>query len=618
MPDDLRPSPAIRRLPDGLVNRIAAGEVVERPAAAVKELVENAIDAGARHVDVTIRDGGRTRLTVGDDGVGMSPDELLLAVERHATSKLPDDDLVRIGQLGFRGEALPSIGAVSRLTLTSRPRSPRDAGTWSLTVEGGAVGEPAPTAGKPGTVVDVRDLFYATPARLKFLKRERAETAAVEDVVARLALAWPAIGFTLGDERRRRLALDPVLGAGADARLMRIGAVLGRDFAGDAVAVDVARDGVRLSGHLALPTANRATAQAIHLFVNGRPVRDRLLMAAVRAGYGDTLPRDRHPAAVLFLDLPAEAVDVNVHPAKAEVRFRDAGFVRGVVVSALRHVLGAAGHRTSAALGGAGLAPRSGGGGASVRAWQMPAPPAYVPAALAETASAFQAPLGTADGAPAARPAGTPEPSPDAPSTGAPDLLDDAHPLGAVKAQLHNTYIVAETADGIVLVDQHAAHERLVYERMKRALAAGPVAAQRLLIPEVVALDGPGADRLAERAGELAALGLEIEPFGDATVAVQAVPALLGQADVAGLVRDLADSLGAVDATTPLIDRLERVCATLACHSSVRAGRPLNAAEMSALLREMEATPFSGQCNHGRPTVVRLALADLERLFERR
>jgi DNA mismatch repair protein MutL len=597
----------LRLLPTGLVNRIAAGEVVERPAAAVKELVENAIDAGARHIDVVVRDGGRTLISVADDGQGMTRDELVLAVERHATSKLPDDDLVDIRHLGFRGEALPSIGAVSRMTIASRARGASDA--WSLTVDGGIKSAPVPAAQPAGTRVEVRDLFFATPARLKFLKAERTELQHALDVVHRLAMAHPAIAFTLSDGTREMLRLAAAQGDLLDARLARLGAVMGRDFAQNALPLDAEREGIRLLGHAGVPTLNRGTAQHQYLFVNGRPVRDRLLVGAVRGAYQDFLARDRHPMVALFLELPPEAVDVNVHPAKAEVRFRDPGLVRGLIVGALKHALAEAGHRASTTVAGAAL------GAFRPGAAPMPyRPGTAAPRGLYESAAAYQAPF-----APAPL-AGLAEPSAPPPAAG-PDAtapMDAAHPLGAARAQLHETYIVAQTADGIVIVDQHAAHERLVYERMKTALENGGVARQGLLIPEVVELDPGAVERLAARAGDLAELGLELEAFGPGAVVVRAVPALLGAADIQGLVRDLADELAELGDAFALKERLEEVCGTMACHGSVRAGRRLSQAEMDALLRQMEATPHSGQCNHGRPTYVELKLADIEKLFGRR
>jgi len=601
----------LRRLPETLVNRIAAGEVIERPAAAVKELVENAVDAGARRIEVTLREGGRSFISVGDDGCGMTPQEIELAVERHATSKLPDDDLVHIATLGFRGEALPSIAAVSRLTVTSRAAGAEQG--WSLSVEGGRRGALKPAALAAGTRVEVSDLFYATPARLKFLKTTRSELNQVVDTLSRLAMACPGIAFTLSDESRNLLRLTAAEGDLFDVRLHRLGAVMGRDFAENALPIEARREDLGLTGHIGLPTLNRGTAQHQYLFVNGRPVRDRLLQGAVRGAYHDFLARDRHPLVALFVDCPPEAVDVNVHPAKAEVRFRDPGLVRGLIVSACRHALAAAGHRASSHIAAGALgALRPAAGPAGVPGWRPQR--AGIPRGLAEAAAAFHTPFGE----PAARPATGEAVAGGAPAAeaAAPAAVD--YPLGAARAQLHETYIVAQTADGIVIVDQHAAHERLVYEGMKRALAARGVARQILLIPEVVELDGPAAERLSARAAELAELGLVLEPFGAGAVVVREVPALLGEIDAQRLVRDLADALSDIGEALPLRERLEEVCGTLACHGSVRAGRRLNSEEMNALLRQMEATPHSGQCNHGRPTYVELKLADIERLFGRR
>ena len=618
----------IRRLPEGLVNRIAAGEVIERPAAVVKELVENAIDAGAGQIDVALRAGGRALIAVTDDGCGMDAEELRLAVERHATSKLPDDDLVHIATLGFRGEALPSIGAVSRLTVTSRPEGASQA--WRLAVEGGLLGEVEPAAQPRGTRVEVRDLFYATPARLKFLKSVRAELDAARDTLNRLAMAHPGIGFALSDDTRRLIELPPasddlLQGAegegGRDARLKRLAAVMGREFAENALPIAAEREGVRLTGYIGLPTLNRGNAQAQYLFVNGRPVRDRLLHGAVRGAYQDFLARDRHPMVALFLDLPPEAVDVNVHPAKAEVRFREAALVRGLIIGACRHALAEAGHRASTtvaqdALGalrpglGGGPSMPAGGGG-----WNAPAyrsGTGTLPRGLAESVAGYHAPLPELAAAPGARV----EQGPETDSALAEAAAD--YPLGAARAQLHETYIVAQTGDGIVIVDQHAAHERLVYERMKQALADTGVARQILLLPEVVELDEPAAARLVTRAPELAELGLVLEAFGEGAVVVREVPAMLGEADVQSLVRDLADELAELGEALALKERLETICGTMACHGSVRAGRRLTQDEMNAVLRQMEATPHSGQCNHGRPTYVELKLADIERLFGRR
>ena len=612
----------IRRLPETIVNQIAAGEVIERPASAVKELVENAIDAGARRIDVVLRDGGRTLIAVTDDGRGMTADELGLAVERHATSKLPDNDLTHIATLGFRGEALPSIGSVSRLSIASRVAG---ADGWQIRVEGGRVHEVQPAPLTNGTRVEVRDLFYATPARLKFLKTERTEMDHAVDTVQRLAMAHPEIGFSIGDGERERFASAATedLGGSEDARLRRLSDVMGRDFADNALAIDAERDGVRLTGHAGLPTLNRNTTKHQYLFVNGRPVRDRLLTGAVRGAYQDFLARGRHPLVALFVDIDPELVDVNVHPAKAEVRFRDPGVVRGLIVGGLRHALAAAGHRASttvadAALGafrpgGAPGLPPTGYGGGPGRGGGFGGGP--VPQGLAEAAARYFAPQDQANGeafpglesAPAAAPLEPDAVSPDA-----------AYPLGAAQAQLHETYIVSQTRNGLVIVDQHAAHERLVYERMKAALANGGVARQGLLLPEVVDLDEASAERLAARAEELAELGLVLEKFGAGAVVVREVPGLLGQSDVAGLIRDLADDLSEIGVAHSLKERLEDVCGTMACHGSVRAGRRLNRDEMNALLREMEVTPHAGQCNHGRPTYVELNLADIERLFGRR
>jgi DNA mismatch repair protein MutL len=597
----------LRRLPLNLVNQIAAGEVVERPASAVKELVENAIDAGARRIAVTLKEGGRTFLAVVDDGGGMDRQELVLAVERHCTSKLPDDDLSDIRTLGFRGEALPSIASVSRFTITSRlhPERPGADTAWSLQIDGGTKGEPRPAAHPPGTRVEVRDLFFATPARLKFLKEPRTESSHVADAMRRLAMAHPAIGFRLESEERALFdlpAANPSLLDRPDAaRLERLAAIMGRDFADNSVAIDANREGFRLTGFAGLPTLNRPTSQHQYLFVNGRPVRDKLLAGAVRGAYQDFLARDRNPMVALFLDAPPEMVDVNVHPAKTEVRFRDAGIVRGLIVGALRTALSAAGHRASTTVSDAALGafrPHTG--------YSMPLPMgnrygSSLPRGLAEAAMQFMAP-------PSVR---TEEPSP---------VNGEAshYPLGVARAQLHETYIVAQTDGGVVIVDQHAAHERLLHEKLKNQLEAEGVKRQALLLPEVVDVGEDGARRLTQRAAELADMGLVLEPFGLGAVVVREMPALLGEADIQGLVRDLADELAEMGDHLSLKEKVEEVCGTLACHTSVRAGRRLTVDEMNALLRQMEATPHSGQCNHGRPTYVELKLADIERLFGRR
>ncbi|MBB4264404.1 DNA mismatch repair endonuclease MutL [Roseospira visakhapatnamensis] len=634
----------IRELPPTLVNRIAAGEVVERPASAVKELVENSLDAGASRVDVTLGDGGRARIVVVDDGVGMAPEALPLAVRRHCTSKLAaDSDLTTIHTLGFRGEALPSIGSVARLTLTSRP--PDADSAWRLTVAAGLVGAVEPAAHPPGTRVEVGDLFFATPARLKFLKAARTEQTHTVDAVKRLAMAHPEVAFTVADGDRvllRAPALSPdLLADPAAARRERLGAVLGRAFAENGVPLDLAREGARLAGFAGLPTFHRGTSSEQYLFVNGRPVRDRLLHGAVRGAYQDFLARDRHPVVALYLEIDPAAVDVNVHPAKTEVRFRDAALVRGLIVSGIRHALADAGHRASTTVA-AGLLGRArpegeetapgprlplgrgggrgglGGGGLGGAGWRGLAPP---PARALDAARTFQAPEVTPEGGFAE---GIPPPPPpanplgDAGAPAVPEEDDRDRPLGRARAQVHTTYIVAETTDGLVIVDQHAAHERLVYERMKQALAEGGIARQGLLLPEVVELDEAAAARLVARAGELADLGLTLESFGPGAVVVRETPALLGRCDVVALVRDLADDLAEWGQTLALRDRLADVCGTLACHGSVRAGRRLNEAEMNALLRQMEDTPHSGQCNHGRPTYVDLRLSDIEKLFGRR
>jgi len=603
----------IRLLPPNLVNQIAAGEVVERPASVVKELVENALDAGARRIDIHLRDGGRSLIVVEDDGQGMTREELALSVERHATSKLPDDDLVHIHSFGFRGEALPSIGAVGRLTIASRARGADQA--WSISVDGGVKSAAEPAARGKGTRVELRDLFYAVPARLKFLKSPRSESSAAQEFVERLAMAHPDVSFSLRDEERLALRL-PAIGADllqdpAAATLERLGAIMGRDFADNAARLDALRESVRLTGFAGLPTLNRATSTQQFLFVNGRPVKDRLIIGAIRGAYQDFLARDRHPMVALFVDLPAEEVDVNVHPAKAEVRFRDATLVRGLIVSAIRAALAEAGHRASSTIAadtfGSFTAPTHlSSPQASWRAF--PSTAGRSSSALAAQAMAAFAPLSAEFEQPSARIDAVP----------VADSASAANPLGAARAQLHETYIVAQTADGIVIVDQHAAHERLVYERMKAALESGAVARQALLIPEIVELDGLNAERLIARSGELAELGLVIEPFGAGAIVVREVPALLGQSDVRGLIQDLADELVELGDALSLKERLQDVCSTMACHGSVRAGRRLTQPEMDALLRQMEATPHSGQCNHGRPTYVELKLADIERLFGRR
>ena len=598
----------VRQLSEAVVNRIAAGEVVERPASVVKELVENALDAGARRIDVLTDGGGRRLIRVTDDGEGMTRADLELAIERHATSKLDGDDLMSIRTLGFRGEALPSIGAAARLIITTRHASEPHA--WSISVDAGIRSAVKPAALAQGTTVEVRDLFYATPARLKFLKTDRSEAEAVREVVRRLAMSRPDVSFTLAGEERA-----PVTWGAVDSdQITRLGDVLGADFRANAIAIDAEREGVRVSGFAGLPTLSRANSLGQYLFVNGRPVRDKLLYGSVRAAYADYLPRDRHPLLALFVSLDAREVDVNVHPAKTEVRFRDGVLVRGLIVHALKDALAREGQRASTTGGSATIAtfrpaatPRRG-----TYDWRRS--PAR-PAGFAATRSAAAA--GFAEAAQVAFDVG--EPAADAAVASfepAADQID--RPLGAARAQVHETYIVAQTRDGLVIVDQHAAHERIVYERMKAAIEKSGIARQILLIPEVVELDEANATRLASRADELARFGLVIETFGTGAVAVRETPSLLGEVDVRGLIGDLAEHMAEWDDSLPLERRLRHVSATMACHGSVRAGRRLKPDEMNALLREMEAVPNSGQCNHGRPTYVELKLTDIERLFGRR
>jgi len=604
--------PVIRQLSPETVNRIAAGEVIERPASVVKELVENAIDAGAREIEIVTVAGGLSMIRVTDDGCGMDAEDLSLAIGRHATSKLREDDLFDIRHLGFRGEALPSIGSIADLVVASRAAGARDA--YEIRVERGERHPLRPAAVNQGTRVEVRALFSATPARLKFLKSERAENSATGEVVKRLAMAHPGIGFSLATGERVGLRL-PAAAPTPEGLLERLGRIMSREFMDDALAVDGARDGVRVRGFAGLPTLNRPDQSQQYLFVNGRTVRDRLMIGALRGAYGDLVPRGRHPLAALFVDLDPREVDVNVHPTKAEVRFRDAGRVRTVIVGAVGAALAAAGHRASAQGGEATIetllrSAAAEGRGAPAAVWHAADAGAggFARALGPGLAEAMQAPLAALD-MPSADTALVAEPPP-------PDLID--RPLGAARAQLHETYIVAQTRSSVVIVDQHAAHERLVYERLKAMLAEGGVARQMLLIPAVVDVGGDAAEALAERSDELAGLGLCLEPFGAGAVLVREVPALLGQSDVGGLIRDLAADIMADGETRALTDRLEAVASRMACHGSVRAGRRLTGAEMNALLREMESVPYSGQCNHGRPTYVELRLADIERLFGRR
>lgn len=591
--------PVIRQLDDAAINRIAAGEVLERPASAVKELVENSIDAGATRIEVVIADGGKTLIRVTDDGCGMAPTDLPLALSRHATSKIDGSDLLNIRSFGFRGEALPSLGATGRLTITSRAKG-ADAAT--ISVAGGQAEAVKPAALSSGTVIELRDLFYATPARLKFLRTDRAEAQAVTDVVKRLAMAEPFVTFILRDaskgDNRVVFRADAETGDLFDALHGRLRTVLGRDFAENALRIDTQRDGFHLTGYAALPTYSRGAAVAQFLFVNGRPVRDKMLLGALRAAYMDVLSRDRHPVAALFVDCDPTLVDVNVHPAKSEVRFRDPGTVRGLIVSGLRHALAGAGHRASTTVANATL-------GAMTpvqpepRVYQMDRP------SFSARSMTFQAQAPGFGEAPSARIEPVIEDEPD-------DL-----PLGAARAQVHENYIIAQTEKGIVIVDQHAAHERLVYEKLKAQMAENGVAAQALLIPEVVELSENEATQLLEIADDLAKFGLTIEPFGGGAIAVRETPAILGEVNAAAMIRDILDELADQGDSASVQARIEAILSRVACHGSIRAGRRMQAAEMNALLREMEATPLSGQCNHGRPTYVELKLTDIERLFGR-
>ena len=584
---------SIRRLPEHLVNRIAAGEVVERPASALKELVENAIDAGASRIDIRLSLGGTELIEVADDGCGMTPEDMALALERHATSKLPDDNIEHVATMGFRGEALPSIASVARLSLDSRVRG---ADGWRRVVDNGQLVEEGPAALPPGTCVRVETLFAKVPARRKFMRTARSEYAAAVDVVKRLAMARPDIGFSLEHDGRRALSVPP-----AQSQPERVAALTDRDLAENSVAVDLEREDYVLGGVAGLPTFNRGVADHQYLFVNGRPVKVRLLIGAVRGAYADVLARDRHPVVALFLTVPPEEVDVNVHPAKTEVRFRDPALVRGMIISGLRRALEGAGHRSAQPVARDALSLWQRDATASPAAMNSATGTLWAAPRLYEQRPSFTAP-----------PMARAEPAFDAPPASV------SYPLGVARGQVSKTYIVAEAEDGLVIVDQHAAHERLVLERMRRALDGGRIASQALLLPEVVELDEPACDRLEARFEELGEFGLDLERFGPVAVLVRAVPALLGNGDAKGLVTDLADELSAFDQALSLKEKLDAVAATMACHGSVRAGRVLSVAEMNALLREMEVTPHSGQCNHGRPTWVKLAHGDIEKLFGRK
>ncbi|MDR9427813.1 MAG: DNA mismatch repair endonuclease MutL [Salibaculum sp.] len=598
--------PVIRQLDDAAINRIAAGEVVERPASAVKELVENALDAQATRIEIEVADGGKTLIRITDDGIGMAETDLPLALARHATSKIDGADLLNIQSFGFRGEALPSLGAVGRLTIRSRAAGHAGA---ELSVSGGAGEQVRPAALSGGTVVELRDLFFATPARLKFLRTDRAEMQAITDVIKRLAMAEPQVSFILrdvsGGQDRITFRADAQTGDLFEALKGRLRRVLGKDFTENAIPIQADREGVHLTGFAALPTYSRGSAVQQFLFVNGRPVRDKLLIGALRAAYMDTLSRDRHPAACLFIEVDPTRVDVNVHPAKSEVRFRDPGTVRGLIVSALRHALAEAGHRSSSTVAGATLGAFRPEPSAS-RVYQMDRPASGARAAsyaaqapgFAEMAQDYSARV---------------EPQPDRDDS---ERLE-ARPLGAARAQVHENYIVAQTETGMILVDQHAAHERLVYEKLKRQMADNGVAAQALLIPEIVEMSQAEAQTLLDHAEALRRFGLTLEPFGGGAVAVRETPALLGEVNCKALLADILDELADEGSSDLVQSRLEAILSRVACHGSIRSGRRMQAEEMNALLREMEATPLSGQCNHGRPTYVELNLADIERLFGR-
>jgi len=603
---------SIQQLEESAINRIAAGEVVERPSSAVKELVENAIDAGATRIDVAIADGGKTLIRVTDDGCGIPPEELPLALARHATSKIDGSDLLNIHSFGFRGEALASLGAVGRLTLTSRAEGHEAA---ELSVTGGKSDPVKPAALSRGTVVTLRNLFYATPARLKFLRSDRAEMQAISDVLKRLAMAEPSVSFTLrdvsgGGEGRVTFRADAVTGDLFDALRGRLGQVMGREFIDNAVTIDAEREGIHLTGLAGLPTYSRGAAVAQFLFVNGRPVRDKLLIGALRGAYADFLSRDRHPAVALFIDCDPHKVDVNVHPAKSEVRFREPGLVRGLIVSALRHALAEAGHRASTTVAGATLgAMRPETPQGPPRVYQMDRPSF----AAKQTAYAMQSP-GFADmqtaysGRVVEVEVGAQEPD---------EPPRQQLPLGAARGQVHENYIIAQTEDGLVIVDQHAAHERLVYEKLKTQMAQNGVPAQALLIPDVVEMSESDSARLLDIADDLTRMGLTVEPFGHGAVVVRETPAILGEVNSDALLRDILDELDDQGEARAVQDRIEAILSRVACHGSIRSGRQMRAEEMNALLREMEATPYSGQCNHGRPTYVELKLSDIERLFGR-
>ena len=602
----------IKLLPETLINQIAAGEVIERPASAVKELVENAIDAGANRIEIATSGGGKGLIRVIDNGTGMTPEDIELAVRRHCTSKL-ERGLDDISTLGFRGEALPSIGSVAKLSITSRTRDATNGSEISVT--GGRASAIRPKAANPGTVVEVRDLFFATPARLKFLKTEKAEAGAITEIIRRMAIAFPHVRFVISGTDRATLEFA----ATGDDRLARIAQVIGKEFEENSIAIDAEREGVRLTGFAGLPVFNRGNAQHQFAYVNGRPVSDKLINSALRGAYAETVPSGRHPVAVLDLTLDPVLVDVNVHPAKSDVRFRDPGLVRGLIVGAVRQALAAGGDRSSTTAARSMMAAFSPGFRPTPRQDWTPAaspsrPFSFSTARQPAFAEAAQSIFGEV-AQPSARPAEA-QPAMRADQPASAENIQ-SFPLGAARAQVHENYIIAQTDDGMVIVDQHAAHERLVFEDMRRALRDRDIPSQALLIPEIADLPEEDCDRLMAHAADLGKLGLSYERFGPGAILIRETPSMLGEVDAIGMIKELADEIAEWDTAATLNSRLEHVAATMACHGSVRSGRRLRLEEMNALLRQMEATPGSGQCNHGRPTYIRLKLSDIERLFGR-
>ncbi len=607
----------IRYLPETLINQIAAGEVVERPAAAVKELIENCIDAGSSSVDIDVYAGGKSRIVISDNGCGMDAKELFAALDRHATSKLPDDDLLHIAHLGFRGEALASIAAVSRVKIQTFDRE-NDEG-WEINCEAGQKSDVIPSGHPKGTRIEIRDLFYATPARLKFQKTERAEFGAIKDTVTRLAMAYPSVAFKLTHDGAKKLSLPAVLDGQS-----RLASILGREFGENAMEISAERDGVKLSGYAALPTYHRGTSQYQYLFVNGRAVKDKLLHGCVRAAYADVLHRDRHPVLALFLDIPSDEVDVNVHPAKAEVRFRDPQIIRSMIIGALKTAIHQDGFQSSTTVATQTLGAFQVQNNDRHASPPLPLHRGARPAVPSSYANANTAAYGNLAEANYNLYAPQSSLTPDLPPGAKAEIVEaqpqeEHYPLGAARAQLHENYIIAQTDNGLVIVDQHAAHERLVYERFKGQMAESGIEKQGLLTPDIIELEETQAHKILEHAQTLSKLGLEIEPFGSGAVAVQSLPAILGSnVDTKRLIYNLIDELMDQDHTDILEEKINHILSTMACHGSVRSGRRLNAQEMNALLRQMEETPLSGQCNHGRPTYVELSLKDIERLFGRR